>query len=144
MDPAQMAQLERMAAANQDASAFLAGAMLIPVFIMLAFSVVMLVAMWKLFSKAGQPGWAVIVPIYNLVVFAKIIKKPSWWILFLIPFVNMIFGILACFELAKVFGKDSGYGVGLLLLGVVFYPLLAFGDARYVGDQPALMAQRAA
>ncbi len=89
---------------------------------------------WKIFVKAGQPGWASIVPIYNIYVLLLIIKKPIWWIImFFIPLISIIFAILACLEMAKVFGKEAGFGIGLLLLGFIFAPILAFGDAKYQG-----------
>jgi hypothetical protein len=98
----------------------------------LVLLLVMLASLWKIFTKAGEPGWAAIVPIYNLVVLLKIVGKPLWWIiLFLIPCANIIAGILLTIELAKVFGKGIGFAVGMILLGIVFYPLLAFGDAEY-------------
>lgn len=100
----------------------------------LAVIVIMIAAGWKLYEKAGQPGWACIIPIYGIIVMLKIIGKPWWWIfMFLIPIVNIIFAIWALNMLSKSFGKTEGYTVGLLLLGVVFYPMLAFGDSRYLG-----------
>ena len=98
----------------------------------LAFFVLMVASVWKIFTKAGQPGWAAIIPIYNVIVLLKIIGKPWWWILgFLIPLVNFIVMILMAVGLAKVFGKGTGFAIGLILLGFVFYPMLAFGDATY-------------
>lgn len=94
--------------------------------------VVMIAAMWKVFEKAGEPGWAAIVPIYNIIVLLKIAGKPAWWlVLMLIPFVNFVVGIIVVLALAKNFGKGAGFGFGLLLLAPVFYPMLAWGDARY-------------
>lgn len=96
---------------------------------------------WKVFTKAGQPGWAAIVPIYNLVVLMKIAGKPAWWVLLmLIPFVNFIVGILVSIEVAKAFGKGTGFGIGLMLLGPVFYPVLGFGSAQYHGAGAPLPA----
>ena len=98
----------------------------------LAFIVLMIASVWKVFTKAGQPGWAAIIPIYNVIVLLKIIGKPWWWILgFLIPFVNFIVMILMAVGLAKVFGKGIGFAIGLILLSFIFYPILAFGDATY-------------
>lgn len=98
----------------------------------LAFIVLMVASVWKIFTKAGQPGWAAIIPIYNVIVLLKIIGKPWWWILgFLIPLVNFIVMILMAVGLAKVFGKGTGFAIGLILLGFIFYPMLAFGDATY-------------
>ena len=91
-----------------------------------------IVSGWKIYTKAGQPGWAVLIPIYNLIVMLKIIGKPWWWLFgFLIPFVNFVVMILMAVNLAKVFGKGTGFAVGLILLSFVFYPILAFGDAQY-------------
>lgn len=98
----------------------------------LAFIVLMIASVWKVFTKAGQPGWAAIIPIYNVIVLLKIIGKPWWWIIgFFIPFVNFIVMILMAVGLAKVFGKGIGFAIGLILLSFIFYPILAFGDATY-------------
>jgi hypothetical protein len=100
----------------------------------LAVVVLILVSLWKIFEKAGKPGWAGIVPIYNIVVLLEIVGRPLWWIvLMLVPCVSLVVGIILCIDLAKSFGKDAGYGIGLALLGFIFFPMLAFGDARYVG-----------
>ncbi len=91
---------------------------------------------WKVFTKAGQPGWASIVPIYNAYILLKIAGKPGWWlVLFLIPIVNLVIGIIVAIDLAKAFGKGTGFGVGLAFLGVIFYPILGFGDATYQGAE---------
>jgi uncharacterized membrane protein len=101
-----------------------------------AFIVLLIASQWKLYAKAGEPGWACIIPIYNLIVLVRIIGKPSWWVLLmLIPFVNIIFAIWACNLLAKSFGKDTGFTLGMLFLPFVFYPVLAFGGAQYQGPQ---------
>ena|ERR1700744_85834 len=89
---------------------------------------------WKLFEKAGQPGWASMIPIYNLYILCKIGGKPGWWLLLCcIPAVNVIFIIWIYNMISKSFGKDEAYTVGLVLLGIVFFPILGFGDARYLG-----------
>jgi magnesium-transporting ATPase (P-type) len=83
--------------------------------------------MWKIFEKAGHPGWSAIVPIYNYYIFTKIIGKPGWWtILFLIPYVNIIFLIWGTNLLSKSFGKDIGFTLGLIFLGIIFMPIMAF------------------
>jgi hypothetical protein len=100
----------------------------------LAFTILMIAAWWKIFSKAGQPGWAAIVPIYNWIVWCKIVGRPWWWILLLlIPFVNLIILIILMIDLAKSFGKGVGFGIGLILLAVIFFPILGFGSAQYQG-----------
>jgi hypothetical protein len=105
---------------------------IIGLLISLAFMAFLIACAWKIYTKAGQPGWAAIIPIYNIIVMLKIIGKPWWWIIgLLIPFVNFIVMILLCVGLAKVFGKGIGFAIGLLLLGIIFYPILAFGDATY-------------
>lgn len=101
-------------------------------FVYFAILIVMIIAMWKIFTKAGQPGWASIIPIYNVLVLLKIVGKPAWWIiLFLIPVANLVVAIILTFALAARFGKGAGFGVGLLLLPIIFLPVLAFGSATY-------------
>jgi hypothetical protein len=99
----------------------------------LAFVVVMLVAAWKLFAKAGRPGWASIIPIYNTITMLQITGRSGWWILGLcVPFLNIFVAIRLVFELARVFGRGVGFGFGLLFLFPIFVLILAFGDAQYV------------
>jgi len=108
----------------------------------LLIALFLIVAMWKVFTKAGQPGWASIIPIYNLYVWCKIVGRPWWWILLmLIPFVNFIILIILCIDMAKSFGKGAGFGIGLAFLGIIFWPILDFGSAQYQGPavaQPAI------
>lgn len=105
-------------------------------FVAAAIGIFMIICMWKVYSKAGKPGWAAIVPIYNIVVLLEIVKKPVWWlILLLIPIVNIIIMILIYVELAKAFGQGVGFGLGLIFLSIIFFPILAFGDYQYVFDQ---------
>jgi len=107
----------------------------------LAIAVFMYAALWKVFVKAGQPGWAAIIPIYNAYIMTKIAGKPGWWVLMLLlPPLNLIFGIWLYNMISKSFGKDEAFTVGLLLLGIVFLPILGFGSAKYLGpygDQAA-------
>jgi hypothetical protein len=111
----------------------------------LAFTILMIAACWKIFTKAGQPGWAAIIPIYNWYIFCKIVGRPGWWvILLLIPFVNFIVGIILCIDLAKSFGKGVGFGIGLILLGIIFFPILGFGSAQYQGPAAGGSAPRTA
>jgi hypothetical protein len=98
------------------------------------FLIVILAAWWRVFSKADQPGWAAIIPIYNVIVLMQIAGKPWWWIiLLLIPIVNFIIIILVYIDLAKAFGKGTGFALGLIFLNPIFMLLLAFGDAEYQG-----------
>ncbi len=96
--------------------------------------IVQLISFWKIFVKAGRPGWEGIIPIYNIYILLKIVGKPGWWlILFLIPLVNFVFIIWTYNMLSKSFGKDEAFTVGIILLSFVFLPILAFGDAKYLG-----------
>ena len=94
--------------------------------------------MWIIFSKAGKPGWAIIIPIYNIIVLLQIVGKPWWWFLLMcIPVVNMILAIWVTNLLSKSFGKGVGFTLGLLFLSIIFYPVLAFGGAKYEGPAGA-------
>ena len=98
----------------------------------LAIIVFLVVSLWKVFEKAGEPGWASLIPVYNLIVMLRIAGKPLWWLILLfIPLVNLIVFILVGLATAERFGKGAGFGLGLTFLGFIFYPVLAFGDARY-------------
>jgi len=105
---------------------------IVPLIIMGIVGLLMIASMWKVFAKAGEPGWAILVPIYNLLTLLKVAGKPGWWfILFLIPGLNTIIGILVAIELAKKFGQGTGFGLGLVFLPMIFYPMLAFGSSTY-------------
>ena len=100
----------------------------------LVMIVAAIAGMWKVFEKAGQPGWASIVPIYNLIVLLQIVNKPIWWIvLLLIPLINIVILIMVSIALAEKFGKGGGFAVGMVFLPFVFYPMLGFGDERFQG-----------
>ena len=102
--------------------------------IYLVLIVIGIAAFWKVFTKAGEEGWKAIIPFYNVYVLLRIVGRPGWWlILLLIPFVNFIIWIIVALDLAKSFGKGTGFGVGLIFLGPIFMLILGFGDARYVG-----------
>ncbi|HVK96623.1 MAG TPA: DUF5684 domain-containing protein, partial [Flavisolibacter sp.] len=93
-----------------------------------------IICMWKVFKKAGKPGWAAIIPLYNFYVLLKIVGKPGWWLILLfIPFVNFGIIIWTLNMLSKSFGKDVGFTLGLFFLGIIFWPILAFSNARYQG-----------
>ena len=94
---------------------------------------------WKVFVKAGKPGWAILVPIYNLIVMLEIVRRPLWWIvLFLIPFVNIVAAAIVAMDMAEAFGKSKGWGIVMLFLfGFVGYPMLAFSDASYTAPSRA-------
>src|SRR5205085_8305718 len=117
---------------NTGVSPLGAGLGMVGIIVWLAFAVLMIASMWKIFTKAGKPGWAAIIPIYNLIVLLEIAGKPLWWfILMLIPFVNIVVFIMVLLSIARNFGKGVGFAIGMLLLPFIFYPMLGFGDARY-------------
>jgi uncharacterized protein DUF5684 len=101
-----------------------------------ALIVLIVASMWKIFSKAGQPGWAAIIPIYNWIVWCKIVGRPAWWVLLLL-ICFPIFYIILCIDLGKSFGKGVGFAVGLILLSIIFFPILGFGSATYQGPSAA-------
>ena len=108
------------------------------VLIYLAIVVFLIAAMWKVFVKAGKPGWAILIPIYNIIVLLQIVGKPAWWlILFFVPIVNFVIAIILALKLAQCFGKGGGFAVGLILLPFVFYPILGFGSAQYTAPVAA-------
>ena len=111
---------------------------IIAFFIILAivFAVFIIVAEWKLFSKANQPGWAIFIPIYNILVLLKVAKM-SWWniLLLLIPIVNIVITFMVYINIAKNYGKDAGFGVGMVFLPIIFIPVIAFGNAVYVDNR---------
>ena len=104
----------------------------------MALGILKIVSLWKIFKKAGKPGWASIVPIYNIYIMCEIAEKEWWYILLLcVPFVNIYVMIVLYNGMAKKFGKGGGFVVGMILLPVVFFPMLAFGkDATVVNNQP--------
>jgi hypothetical protein len=127
--------LSLLAQDGQDAAAAAAGA-LGGLFLVMYFAVIILVivGLWKVFTKAGKPGWASIIPIYNIIVLLEICGRPTWWVLLcLIPCVNIVIIFIVWIDVAKSFGKDAAYGIGLALLGFIFIPMLGFGSARYRG-----------
>lgn len=111
---------------------------LLPALIALAILGFIVASLWKVYAKAGQPGWACLVPIYNIIVTLNIAGKPAWWVvLFFIPVANFIAAILVSLAVAQNFGKSAGFGIGLAFIPFVFYPMLAFGDAQYQGAPAA-------
>lgn len=102
--------------------------------IYMALLILMIVSGWKIYEKAGKPGWACIIPIYSAIVLLEIIGKPWWWLLLmLIPGIGLIWAIWATNLLSKSYGQGVGFTIGLLLLSPIFYPILGLGDAKYQG-----------
>ena len=116
------------------------GALMGPMIRSIIFAIVMIVAQWKIITKAGEAGWKCLIPIYNLVVLFKIVGLSPWLILVaLIPFVGWaamgILMIVEAVKLGQAFGKSTGFIVGLIFLGPIFQLILAFGSSEYVGPQ---------
>jgi hypothetical protein len=100
--------------------------------------IIILASQWVIFRKAGRPGWACLIPFYNIYVLLQVAGKPGWWlILMFIPLVNLIIAIITMFGLAENFGKSGAFAVGLILLSIVFFPILAFGSSEYIGEAGA-------
>ncbi|MEO9532122.1 MAG: DUF5684 domain-containing protein [Crocinitomicaceae bacterium] len=116
------------------------------IIVFIAIIVLMIVSTWKVFEKAGKPGWAAIVPIYSTIVMVQVSKKPMWWAAILLlggiipvvgPIAALVGGVIINMAIAKAFGKSEGFGVGMALLGLIFWPMLAFSDATYEGEAAA-------
>ena len=115
-------------------------AMVLSLFFAIFFAIILLtvIGMWKVFEKAGKPGWASIVPVYNVVVLLQIVRKPIWWIvLCFIPYVNSIVLIMVYYYLAKVFGKGSGFTIGIVFIPYIFIPILGFDKSTYIAADSA-------
>lgn len=106
----------------------------------IAIALFYLIAYWRVFSKAGRPGILAIIPIVNSFVLLSIVGRPLWWfILFLIPFVNIVMAIIVVNDLSKSFGHGVGFTLGLIFLSFIFIPVLAYGGSRYVGPAARTM-----
>jgi hypothetical protein len=138
------------ASVNQEAAAFAVGAALIAFFAAFAMvfaviGVVTLIGMWKVFTKAGQPGWAVLVPIYNFIVLLRIAGLPWYWVFTPLVIVIPILGAIAYIvwvvwvhhRISTRFGQGVGFTIGLTLLSPIFWLILGFGSSKYVAEQPA-------
>lgn len=108
----------------------------------LAVVVVVIIGLWKLFEKAGEPGWAAIIPIFNIIVMLKIAGRPLWWVvLFFIPFVNIVATIIVAIDIAKAFGQSAMFGFFLnFLFGGIGYLILGFGNYQYRKPPAAMTA----
>lgn len=114
-------------------------------FVIFLFMIPLVIGMWKTFTKAGRPGWAAIVPFYNIWVLVDIVGRPTWWFAAIvaanlfgsfIPFIglaSLVLLIIIALDMAKSFNKGTGFGVGLAFLPFIFYPILGFGSATYQG-----------
>lgn len=132
--------------------AVFAGLYIVYMIVCLAIAVVTIIGMWKLFVKAGKEGWKSLIPVYNLYTLCEIVGVSPWWILIIfvgglvciIPIIGWLaymaaaiyFGILLAKSTANAFGKDTGFAVGLYFLAPIFFCILGFGKAKYVGANP--------
>ena len=105
-----------------------------------AIIVLYIAGLWKVFEKAGQKGWFAIIPFLNIYILIKLAGREGWWIiLFLIPCVNIVVQFIVYIDVAQKFGKSVAYGVGMVILPIIFFPMLGFGDAEYQGDKTPLL-----
>lgn len=101
----------------------------------IAMVILQIAGQWAVFEKAGKPGWAAIIPIYNVIVLAEVARRDVWYgVLVLIPAVGIAFYVILLLDVARLFGKDSLYAIGLLFLPMIFWPMLGYGSARYLGN----------
>ena len=112
--------------------------MIVLTILYIAFVILAIAGMWKTFTKAGQPGWACLVPIYNYVVMCEIARKPTWWLIMIliVPIANIIFIFKLMIAIAEKFGKGTGFGVGMVFLSPIFFAILGLGGAQYQGTKP--------
>ncbi len=114
------------------------GVMTVYMVMILAITVLTIIARWKIYTKAGKPGWGSLIPFYTNYCLFEIAWGNGWlFLLGFVPCVNIVVTIMVQFKLAKAFGKGTGFGFGLLFLNTIFTLILGFGDARYVGPQEA-------
>lgn len=113
---------------------------------MLLLIVYSILCNWIIFTKAGKPGWAAIIPIYNIIVELEIVGKPIWWIiLLLIPIVNIVVAIIVLHQLSLSFGQGVGFTLGLIFLSPIFIGIMAFSsNIQYVGPGGAPAAEASA
>jgi len=117
-------------------SAVLAGFLVGYFIVCFAFMAFFMICYWKIFEKAGKPGWAGFIPIYNTIILLEIVGRPWWYLfMFFIPIYGwFILPIIVTHEFSKSFGKDIGFTLGLLFLPFIFLPIMAFSkDIQYVG-----------
>ena len=119
---------------NDATAAAVAAGSIVYMLVVLAISIVVLIGLWKVFDKAGKPGWGAIVPFYNLYCLFDMSFGTGWlFLLMFVPCVGQIMMIIMWVKLAAAFDKGVGFGIGILFLPFIFLPMLGFGDAQYVG-----------
>jgi len=108
------------------------GEIILLLIVLIPFLFLPIISLWKIFEKAGEPGWAAIIPVYHLIIIMKIADKPWWWgLLACIPYVGLVFSIWGTNLMVKKFGKTEAFTVGIVFLPFIFLPILGFGDARF-------------
>lgn len=113
-----------------------AGVYMVYMIICLVFLVLTVIARWKIYTKAGKPGWASLIPFYTDYCMFDIAWGNGWlFLLMFVPCVNFVISIMLCFKLAKAFGRGTGFGFGLLFLNTIFVLILGFGSDKYIGPQ---------
>ena len=134
---------------EQEIAAFLMVAVRLLIVFFIVYFVISIVpaaiGMWKVFTKAGQPGWAVLIPIYNIILLLRITGLPWYWVftplIVVIPFLGWIvylaWVVWIHHRISTRFGQGIGFTIGLTLLAPIFWLILGFGDSKYVGEQPA-------
>ena len=112
-------------------------------FLFFVIWILTVVGLWKIFEKADKPGWGAFIPIYNIILWLEIVRRPGWWIvlIYIVPVANIICFFIVTFDMAKSFGKGVGYGFGLLFLPLIFYPMLGFSDAEYTPIKREIVVQ---
>lgn len=117
--------------------------MIVGLLVGLVLVILQIAALWRVFGKAGRPGWAAIIPFYNVYVLCKVAGRPGWWlVLYIVPIVNIVISIIVSIDVAKAFGKGGAFGFFLLwLFGIIGFPILGFGSATYRGGQSAEQQQ---
>lgn len=121
-------------AGNDAGAGAAAGAGIGGLLLYIALSLAVIIGIWKVFTKAGKPGWAILIPIYNAIVMLEIAGRPIWWIILLfIPFVNVVISIIIALDIANKFGKGPAFGLGLAFIPFIFYPILGYGNSQYSG-----------
>ncbi|WP_312442805.1 DUF5684 domain-containing protein [Lacrimispora sp.] len=141
---------------NNDLYAVLAGFGIFLFVFLLVVCILLIVTNWKIFSKAGKPGWASLIPFYNIYIMSDIaFGNLSYFIAIMISWVVSFLGgfleisilsslaglasfvlyIIYCVKISKAFGKSGGFAVGLVLLPLIFFPILGLGSAEYIGPQ---------
>ena len=103
---------------------------------MLILLALLVIAKWKIFTKAGEAGWKSIIPLYSEYIFVKIADGNGWkFLLYCIPVVNIVYHILFNLRLAKAYGKGTGFAIGLMFIPNLFTLILGFGSAQYIGPR---------